>query len=542
MRRLVVTWLLAAAVTSGSAAWAATISGTDRADRLTGTFRPDRIFGHAGNDVLSGLGADDLLDGGLGRDTLRGGVGNDRLWAAQDGARDAVACGAGRDLANVDLGDAVAADCETVVRQLSRDGFTAVDAQHQTQVEPASASFGRSIVTAFQSGRYASGGAAGIGFASSADAGKTWRSGFLPGLTIYSVPAGSNELTSDPSVAYDAVHRVWLIATLGGTHEQWGLYVSRSSNGISWNLPVTAVLAEPDAVDKEWITCDGWASSPFRGRCYLSYLDADAKQIVTSTSRDGGLTWTTPVAPPGPPARTAVNGAQPVARPDGSLVILYSSLYGPSVVDDEILAVRSADGGASFSAPTRVADVALEEVYELRSPTLPTAGVDAGGRLYTAWQDCRFSEECETVDLVLSTSRDGLTWSTPVRIPTTPAGAGVHSLVGGLGVDATSQGAGARLALVYYALPRDCAFQLSCPGLDAYMISSRNAGKTWGAPERLSAESMRFTWIADGGFGRMLGDYETLSFVGGRAVPVFSIASEPTVDGTFQQAIFARVR
>jgi hypothetical protein len=63
-----------------------------------------------------------------------------------------------------------------------------------------------------------------------------------------------------------------------------------------------------------------------------------------------------------------------------------------------------------------------------------------------------------------------------------------------------------------------------------------------GAPERLSAESMRFTWIADGGVGRMLGDYEALSFVGGHAVPVFSIASEPTVDGTFQQAIFARVR
>ena len=56
------------------------------------------------------------------------------------------------------------------------------------------------------------------------------------------------------------------------------------------------------------------------------------------------------------------------------------------------------------------------------------------------------------------------------------------------------------------------AFQIACPGLDAYMISSRNAGKTWGAPERLSAESMRFNWIADGGFGRMLGDYETLSF------------------------------
>ena len=43
--RLVVTWLMAVAVTSGGAAWAATISGTNRADRLTGTSRADRIFG-----------------------------------------------------------------------------------------------------------------------------------------------------------------------------------------------------------------------------------------------------------------------------------------------------------------------------------------------------------------------------------------------------------------------------------------------------------------------------------------------------------------
>jgi hypothetical protein len=542
VRRLAVTWVLVAFATTGGAALAATISGTDRSDRLTGTPRPDRIFGHAGGDVLSGLGGDDLLDGGLGRDTLKGGAGNDRIWTAQDGARDSIACGAGRDLVNAELTDTVAPDCETVVRQLSRDGFSTLAGQHQTEVEPASASFGRTVVAAFQAGRFVDGGAAGIGFSTSTDAGTTWRSGFLPGLTIYSVPAGTNELASDPSVAYDSVHGVWLIATLAGRRDQWGMYVSRSKDGLTWSLPVTAVLADPDGIDKEWVTCDRWASSPFRGRCYLSFLDAEAKRIVTSTSRDGGLTWSTPVAPAGPQPVAAVNGAQPVVRPDGTVVILYSSLYGPSVVDDEIVAVRSGDGGATFSAETRVAEVALEDVYELRSPTLPSAGIDGAGRLYTAWQDCRFTDQCDTVDLVLSTSRDGVSWSTPVRIPTTPAGSGVNSLVAGLGVDSTSRGSTARLAVVYYTLPRDCTFQVTCPGIDARMTSSTNGGLTWGTPERLSAEAMRFTWIADGGVGRMVGDYMALSYVRGRPIPVFSIASEPGVDGTFRQAVFARVR
>ena len=188
MRRLLVIWLVVTALTGGGAAWAATIKGSDGADRLTGTPRPDAIFGHGGNDTIAGQAGNDLLDGGLGRDSLTGGTGADRIWSAQDATRDTVACGGGRDLAGADLSDSVARDCETVVRQLSRDGLSAPDAQHETQVEPASAAFGRTIVATFQSGRYAGGGAAGIGYATSADGGNTWRSGSLPGLTIFSTP------------------------------------------------------------------------------------------------------------------------------------------------------------------------------------------------------------------------------------------------------------------------------------------------------------------------------------------------------------------
>src|ERR671938_356944 len=126
----------------------------------------------------------------LGRDGLTGGAGDDRLAADYDGARDTVRCGAGRDLAVVDLEDKVGASCETVTRRLSRDPFTDADGQHQTQVEPSSFAVGRTIVTAFQSGRMNDGGASGIGFAISRDAGAHWRSSFLPSLTTQSSPAG----------------------------------------------------------------------------------------------------------------------------------------------------------------------------------------------------------------------------------------------------------------------------------------------------------------------------------------------------------------
>ncbi len=52
---------------------------------------------------------------------------------------------------------------------------------------------------------------------------------------------------------------------------------------------------------------------------------------------------------------------------------------------------------------------------------------------------------------------------------------------------------------------------------------------------------MPLTWIADTGLGRMLADYISVSFVGGRPVPVLSLAGEPAA-GEFRQSIFAATR
>ena len=62
-------------------------------------------------------------------------------------------CGAGTDVVNADLIDAVARDCELVGRRLSRDPYTSDDAQHETEVEPDSFTFGRTTVATFQVGR-----------------------------------------------------------------------------------------------------------------------------------------------------------------------------------------------------------------------------------------------------------------------------------------------------------------------------------------------------------------------------------------------------
>ena len=128
---------------AAAAVEARVVTGTARNDRLVGTPSADVIRGLAGNDQLLGRGGADFLQGGPGRDTVDAGAGSDLVAVSYDGARDTARCGSGLDVVNADLTDAVARDCELVGRRLSRDPYRSTDAQHETEVEPDSFTFGR---------------------------------------------------------------------------------------------------------------------------------------------------------------------------------------------------------------------------------------------------------------------------------------------------------------------------------------------------------------------------------------------------------------
>ena len=154
--------------------------------------------------------------------------------------------------------DRVARNCEVVSRQASRDPYENGESQHETEVEPDSAAFGKTVVAVFQVGRVFDGGARNIGYAVSQDSGRTWRRGFLGGL----VPRAS-----DPSIAYDARHKVWLAVSLVFGNNGSKIAVNRSTDTRHWSPPVTAVSTSPQfGQDKEWIACDDWPQSPFYGR------------------------------------------------------------------------------------------------------------------------------------------------------------------------------------------------------------------------------------------------------------------------------------
>jgi hypothetical protein len=419
---------------------------------------------------------------------------------------------------------------------LSTDPYTNTFSAHQTEVEPDSFAAGSTIVSAFQVGRVFIGAAANIGWATSRNRGRTWRHGFLPATTIQASPAGPYARVSDPSVAYDARHHTWLISWLATrsitSNAVVDLLVSRSRNGIDWSAPVT-IAAQNEFLDKNWTVCDNSRRSPFYGNCYTELENVSQGSVVfMTTSTDGGLTW----GPLRPTADQLVGvGGQPVVQPDGTVVVPIEGFVGQVTIS----AFRSTDGGASWSAATTVAVVSQHtSAANIRNGgALPSAEIDRSGRVYVVWSDCRFEPGCQANDLVLSTSADGLAWTTPARVPLDPVGSMVDHFTPGIGVDPTTSGRKAHLALAWYYYARsDCTLD-TCE-LHVGYSSSGNGGRSWSRRLHL-AGPMSVAWLAPTASGFMAGDYISTSIVPGtrRAFPFFAVAG-PSSGGLLHEDMF----
>ena len=485
-RRAAIVLLLAALPAVATAAVRPAVVGTARADLLVGRDGSDRIVARAGND---------------------------RIAVEYDGGRDVVSCGPGRDIVAADLRDRIGGDCEVVSRRVHRDRHANPESQHESEVEPDSLTVGQTTVALFQVGRNRTGGAASIGFATTTDGGRTWREGLLPGLTTATRPAGPSARASDPVLAYDAAHGVWLANTLALSAGVTRLTVHRSVDGLTWTGPTDAAVESSDrlAYDKNWIACDNGPASPFRGRCYLAYtlVGDPSDDLAVQSSNDGGRTWSAPVT-----RRVPVTGVIPVVQLDGKLVLTFwSGRTG-------MVAVSSSDGGATLGEPVLISQFSARDGRPLRAPPLITADLDGEGQIVVAWQDCRFRVGCAANDVVVSRSADGRAWTPPARVTS-----GRNAVLPTIGVEPGS----GRLAIAYYATHPN--------GVDAEVVTSAD-GVRWSAPQRLNPRRMPLEWMPDTTLGRMLADYIGVSWVRGRPLVIYALASPPR-NGKLRQAIYA---
>src|SRR5919201_873273 len=340
----------------------------------------------------------------------------------------------------------LAAGATIPVLKIATDPFTNSSSQHKTVVEPDSYFMGSTGVAAAQSGRFFDGGASGIVFARSIDNGVSYTSGTLPGITVFQNPPGPFARVSDPSVAHDRMHGVWMVSSLALDASITGtaVIVSRSTNGgATWGNPVTVAAATgTQDFDKNWTVCDNTTTSPFYGRGYTQWDDfGNGNGLKISYSTDGGLTWTPSTVP-----NVGVIGGQPVVQPNGNVVVPIDNAS-----ETVVGYTRSTNGGVSFGTPFTITSIsAHDDPGNIRSGPLPSAEISGDGKIYVVWEDCRFRSNCYTNDLVYTTSTNGTSWTAVQRIPIDSVTSTVDHFIPGVAVDKNTSGSAIRVGVTYY--------------------------------------------------------------------------------------------
>lgn len=450
---------------------------------------------------------------------------------------------------------ATAQRASSAIEQVSTDPFSNSTSQHQTEVEPSTFAYGPTIVSAFQSGRFAQfGGASGISWATSFDAGHTWTGGTLPGVTVYA--GGTYARASDSVVAYDLAHHLWLISVLAAKtqYEQssgsTAVVVSRSFDGLNWSRPGLVAASGPtENLDKDWIVCDNHPTSQYFGRCYEQWDNGNKNaqgadgQILMSYSTDGGLTWSA-AASPASQSFSAIGG-QPAVQPNGNVIV---PIYGYDLTTraEGLYSYRSTDGGATWGDVVKISPSTYSGTAApfYRGGSLPSARVDASGKVYMAWAGCYFEANCladesgnSVDDLVLTTTTDGLTWTPLQRIPLDAVGSGVEHITASLAVDSATPSNSAHLAVTYYYWANAGTCSASTCQIYVGIATSTDGGTTWGQRQALAGPTTA-TWWANTESGYMTGDYIDTAIAFNRAVTVVPVATAPT-GTTLHQAMYA---
>ena len=240
---------------------------------------------------------------------------------------------------------------------------------------------------------------------------------------------------------------------------------------------------------------------------------------MTQSSIDGGLSWAAPVTTSIHPRfgtwhRTAHSRSR--ARTDRSSSCTRwaqprttrsgGAGYREAPLSAEVLAATSLDGGATFGTSVEISSLSwFADTRGLRAPPLPSADVAADGRLFVAWEDCRFDPTCSRDRIVLSTSprrtdverADAGRPCDARRRPGRSRARGRSGHLGDSGSDSPSRTTRCR---------RRAPPAADCAGIDVWLTRRDDGGATWSRPERLDAQPMRLDWLPVAG-GRFFGDY-----------------------------------
>jgi hypothetical protein len=262
----------------------------------------------------------------------------------------------------------------------------------------------------------------------------------IPGVTR--LVGGTYEAGGDPALAFDSQGNVYY-AGLGfnRTSAPNTVAVNKGTFGgggqLTWGPPTFINPTTSPAVlnDKEWIAADWHVSSPYRDRVYVSWtrflFNANNGSYVQSPiffaySTDGGQTFSTPTNISGNVLYD--QGSRPIVGYDGTVYVIWEGSTRLASLNSQWI-VKSTDGGVTWSAPKRIADVRdivspANTVFRVNS--FPAGAAAPNGDLYAAWSTQQSdagglcaggtNTGCHLAAVYSKSTDGGATWSAPAPI------------------------------------------------------------------------------------------------------------------------------
>lgn len=378
------------------------------------------------------------------------------------------------------------------------------------------------LVATFQEGRFTNGGAVTCGYSVSRDGGLTWTRALIPGLATGQ--GGPYNRATDPVAGLTRGGVVVLnnLVSITGVFVQSAITVTRSiDGGATFTPPVEVYRGPADGSiipDKNWMAINTNASGLAAGRILVTWTNfgpnaPDPSPIVRSYSDDGGNTWT-PLAAIHSVA-TFAQGSLPVFLPDGRAAIVYWNFgqAGLNGTDQRIECVTSADGGVTYAAPVRAANVQLYGEPNIRTGAfLPSAATDRSTNSVYVTYVSR-GTGVPRVMFVKSTDA-GATWGTPQVISDNPPGTGLFNPAINVSPD------GQKVAVVFHDRRLNPG---STTLFDTFVTQSFDGGATWQPNLRVSSVTADASLAPLTGSGFMVGDYLGIAEPIGTNVPAVPV-------------------
>jgi len=340
----------------------------------------------------------------------------------------------------------------------------------------------------------------------SSNGGVTW------GQTSLSLQTG-DAFMSDPTVEWTSDGTAWS-TTIGIDSTQTVLRMRsyKSTNGgASWTFDATFSGSFTNN-DKQQQWVDHSATSPFKDSIYVIWHPGLPCVVARRTGPTGS--WQTPVQVSGSETTGTAIGADIKTNANGDVFGFY-----PDTGSQGLYVVKSTNGGASFSAPTRIAtsfgsfqfavpaDASRQLLIYTTGAAYRTGSLN---NVYVAWDDLsgdagctsgggpgtNASSTCKSRIFFSRSTDGGATWSAPVKINNQ---SGLNDQFFPWLVVDDSNG---KLALAYY----DSVGDSTRASTNLYYQSSIDNGLTWSAPFKVTTASTNET-TAGADSGNQYGDY-----------------------------------